>query len=55
MNDIMISAGENGSIRAAFSRTIDDVTIVTTRAYNKAGEQVAVWIERFNKAGERIY
>lgn len=55
VDEVVISAGEHGSIRAAFSRTIDDLTEVVTRVYNRTGKQTGVWIERFNSAGEKVY
>ena len=55
VDDIMIAAGENGGIRATFSRVIDEITERTTRFCDRAGQEIGFWIRRFNKAGEEVY
>jgi RHS repeat-associated protein len=55
VDDIAITAAENGSIRAVFARPVDNFIEVTTRVYNRAGREVDVWIRRFNSAGKEVY
>lgn len=55
VDDVVITAGEEGTIRATFSRTIDDITEVTTRTYDRGGEQIGVKIRRYNKDGKEVY
>jgi RHS repeat-associated protein len=55
VDEVEVALRGNGEIRAAFSRQIDNITEVTHRVFNRAGEQTGMWIERFNQAGERVY
>lgn len=54
VDEVAVAAGENGTIRAALARQVDNITEVTTRVYTRAEEEAKVWIQRFNSAGKEV-